>query len=149
MEPEELKERFRSYTEKTDGCWLWKGGKHVRGYGQFTMLSRTMHAHRAAWILFKGVIPEGFDVHHRCKIRDCVNPSHLELLSHVDHGRLTGLAAASRSKTHCPHGHPYSAENTRIWGGKRYCWTCARANAEIQNAKQRGERRSRTNPTIA
>lgn len=92
-----------------DECWLWAGPLRAKGYGTVHWRGQSVHAHRVAYIAFIGPIEDGQDVHHRCHIRACVNPSHLEVIAHAVHGRLhTGA-----SDSHCKNGHPVTAVNTR------------------------------------
>lgn len=74
--------RFWSRVHKTDTCWIWTAGKHKDGYGQVRFHNKQMQAHRVAWELTHGPIPEGLFVCHNCPGGDnpsCVNPAHLWL----------------------------------------------------------------------
>jgi hypothetical protein len=87
--------RFRAKIQKgEDGeCWLWTGGKVDGAYGQCTRgapFRGMVLAHRAAWILSRGPIPEGLDALHNCPGGDCpgcVDPAHLWLGCHGENMR--------------------------------------------------------------
>ena len=72
-------ERFWTYVEKAASCWRWKGGHNRLGYGKCRLGAITTGAHRAAYQLTHGQIPQGLWVLHRCDVPDCVNPEHLFL----------------------------------------------------------------------
>jgi len=88
-----VQRRFWSYVEKSDGCWLWKGGKHPRGYGIFNLPkteaapARKERAHRLVWTWERGLIPPGLNVCHRCDTPTCVRPDHLFLGSQSENIR--------------------------------------------------------------
>lgn len=65
-------------------CWVWIAAIHTSGYGIFRLGDECIGSHRAAWILFKGSIPDEMDVLHRCDTPPCVNPEHLFLGTHQD-----------------------------------------------------------------
>lgn len=79
-------DRFWSKVEKTDTCWLWKTGRFSTGYGMFSVGSRLNNkcvlAHRYAYNQLYGEYPpKGMHIDHLCRIRHCVNPAHLEVVT--------------------------------------------------------------------
>lgn len=100
-----MKDRFMSKVspEPMSGCWLWTTGTHPFGYGLFWMDDNTIGAHRAAWMIFKGEIPNGMSVLHRCDVPECVNPDHLFLGTQGDNVR--DCVAKGRNKN-CMTSHP-------------------------------------------
>lgn len=98
---------------------------------------RGQQAHRVAYELFVAEIPEGFDLDHLCRNRGCVNPDHLEPVTRREN-LLRGETIPARNAriTHCPQGHPYDAENTRIRPcGRRRCAACNREAARRWRAR--------------
>lgn len=75
-------ERFWSKVEKTDGCWLWKGATAGPGYGRFRLDGVLRYAHRFSYEISVGPIPKGLEMDHLCRTKNCVNPSHLQAVTH-------------------------------------------------------------------
>lgn len=136
--------RFWAKVTKQDGCWLWSGAPDAYGYSRFTLThSKTVKAHRVAYELVVGPIPDGLVIDHLCKNRACVNPAHMEpVKSGVNVMRGDSLQAKNAAKQHCPKGHPYDEENTYVQKkGSRCCRECGRArNREYHRTGRRKPR---------
>lgn len=125
-------ERFWAKVNKTETCWLWTA-VIVGGYGKF-WLDRHVGAHRFCYELLVGPVPDGLVLDHLCRVRHCVNPDHLEPVTHRENvSRGVGPTAINSQKTHCKRGHPFTKENTgfmRRWKEgdgtslSRFCKTC-------------------------
>lgn len=129
-------QRFLSKVEqRADGCWEWVGTRVKGGYGRFTVEQRPTRAklaHRLAYEHFVGPIPEGRELDHLCRNRACVNPTHVEPVTHLENChrgdvRLNAYHAQNvlRQRTHCRKGHSYADAYSQK--GARRCKTCQRA----------------------
>lgn len=112
--------------DEATGCWLWTGALDRAGYGQVRHGGRTTSAHQAVFELLRGQGAGELD--HTCRRRSCVNPDHLERVSHRENMRRgKGFAGENARKTHCKRGHAFTPENTRAHGdGNRACRECER-----------------------
>ncbi len=136
-----LEERYWAKVEKTnDGCWGWVSGTDAFGYGRLIAPGgrKNLKAHRVSWELHNGPIPGGMCVLHRCDNPPCSNPDHLFLGTKADN--VADMNAKGRSyyalRTHCPHGHEYTEENTlRRVSGARRCRECNRISSEARNRR--------------
>lgn len=123
-------ERFWDFVDKTATCWLWTGRTDRDGYGAFCANYNDYRAHRYAYIQLVGDIPQDLVIDHLCRVRNCVNPSHMEPVTMTTNTmRGEGEGVRNSQKTHCKYGHEYTEENTyRYNNGKwRNCRKCKAA----------------------
>lgn len=142
--PIPVPERFWSNVQFTNSCWLWTASKQRGGYAQFWLEGRLVYTHRWAYEFCVGPIPEGLTIDHLCRVRHCVNPDHLEVVTlRINTLRGVSPSAQNARKTHCPRGHSYDADNTYIAPASsgRHCYTCLRVanrRASLARTLQRG-----------
>lgn len=112
------------------GCWSWTGARwgHKKTYGAAWYEGTTWRAHRLIYHLLVRPVGKDEHAHHTCRNRLCCNPAHIEALPREEH-----WGHGHRDKTHCPHGHEYTPENTRrttftrldgTEGYRRHCIAC-------------------------
>jgi HNH endonuclease len=124
--------------ERADGCWEWTGARDGGGYGQISTGSRTdgsrrlVKAHRVTYEFFVGPIPDDLEIDHLCNRHWCVNPAHLNPVTHQQNtARWADEFSPNARKTHCIWGHPFNEENTYIRpNGNRTCRTCNAASQQ-------------------
>lgn len=140
-----LPERFTSKFEVDDetGCWLWTAGRSSgTGYANYWHDGKTRSAHRFAYIETYGE-PDEETLHHRCETRHCVNPDHLEPVSHRENLLASDETVASQnaSRTHCPQGHALVEGNLksdpRYPNARGSCKTCDRTRARNRQRRLR------------
>lgn len=129
------------------GCWFWLKYTDKRGYGIIGVGPQPRLAHRVSYETFNGPINSGNDIHHCCRNKCCVNPNHLQQMTHSEHSKLDNVVAVlSSSKTKCPHGHNYSGDNVKLVNKKRICVTCARQRWRDHVHKTKGYLGRKTRP---
>ena len=136
-----LRERLEKYyhPEPNSGCWLWLGHLPRDGYGKLTVGSSTQ-AYKASYVFYKGEYPKNLELDHTCRTPSCVNPDHLEAVTHK-----TNMERGTRAtSTHCKNGHPLDEENTYIFQKKngytmRQCRTCNRNFVKEYHLRRRVE----------
>lgn len=109
------------------GCWIWGDSTKPDGYGRFHYKAsgrRSVLAHRYAFEKLSGPIPEGLELDHLCRNKACVNPDHLEPVTHA----VNVNRGSAATKLYCVNGHPLFGPNMRLdlKRGKRHCKTCNR-----------------------
>ena len=127
-------ERWESKVDKTESCWIWTAAMCKRGYGSFWYNGQMRPAYRVGYELLVGPIPKGLELDHLCRNPSCVNPDHLEPVTH----KVNMSRGEFAMKTHCPKGHPYSGHNLKLKkNGGRDCRACH----AVTNNRARDQRR--------
>lgn len=135
--------RFWANVYKTDKCWIWLGARAKDGYGKYTIVdprSTNVHGtfsytpHQFVWELMRGPVPDGLELDHKCRVTLCVNPDHLEPVTHA-------VNRARAIKPFCFRGHPQIRENRYIvlvkGRPRERCKPCVGAFNEEQKAARR------------
>lgn len=142
-----LLERFseKYMPEPMSGCWLWIAAIDPAGYGRIGDRRKVHYAHRVSYQAHKGPIPAGLDLDHKCRVRSCVNPDHLEAVTHLENiARGDWGGKRNSRKTHCPQGHEYTPENTIVAKPttRNPFRTCRICRNKYVNALRRNQRRA-------
>lgn len=123
-----LPDRFweKAIPEPMTGCWLWTAGLSD-GYARFQDGWKRYKAHRYSYVMLVGPVADGLDMDHKCRTTCCVNPAHLEPVTHRVNVQRGAAGDRQKAKTHCPKGHEYAGENLYVHGTNRQCRACGRA----------------------
>jgi len=121
-------ERFWEKVNITETCWLWTASVVKGAYGHFGLRHGTMvYAHRFLYEQIFGPVPVGMELDHLCRTPACVNPFHLEPVTHQENTSRGDVGNHNKSRVHCLRGHPFDEVNTYIDPrGKRQCRACRR-----------------------
>ena len=151
--PEPLDQRILRKSDRAGDCWLWTGRLDRDGYGRITVAQRPRYAHRVAYETLVGPIPVDFEIDHKCRIRHCVKPDHLEPVTHTVNvlrqieatgmlfGRHVGTGdPASGDRDKCANGHLWTPENTYRMGDRFACKPCRRIRNRKGGSDSSGER---------
>ena len=108
-----------------NGCWEWQRRRRGSKYAVMEFDRRPRSVHRIMYTFAWGDIPEGLELDHICRNQYCVNPFHLEAVTHkknMERGDFSTLI-----KTHCIRGHPFAGPNIYIRPGNGYrqCYACS------------------------
>lgn len=134
--------------DSPNGCWLWRDHRNKDGYGQIKVGRKMVRSHRFAFLTFVGPVPPGLELDHLCRNPGCVNPAHLEPVTHREN-TLRGVCPAAKNHraTTCRNGHPLSDHNLSLEPGRggrqrRRCRACRSAATSLRlkrdaNARKR------------
>lgn len=123
----------RITVDEATGCWHGRGSK-IKGHTRLPLAGQQTFGHVIMFVVFRGTIPRGSVLHHRCETPDCWNPWHVEPLSTLQH-----KAEHSATRSACPNGHAYPANQFRDTSGKLRCRICT------ADYKREAKRRARAN----
>lgn len=133
------------------GCWEWSGKVNkATGYG----VRNDVLAHRLVYQQLVGPIPDGMELDHLCHSRDlscrdgaecrhrrCVNPDHLEPVTHAENARRSSAGEVNRArllaKTHCARNHEWTPENTKQTARQRKCRQCIREDSAAARERRK------------
>lgn len=117
----------------SEACWIWPGMRNAKGYGQTTSNPKVRApngdklsclAHRRAYQLLVGPVPNGMQLDHLCRNKACCNPAHLEVVTNAENMRRS-MPHRPKLRATCKHGHAYPPD-ARVYKGARVCAECKR-----------------------
>lgn len=125
-------------------CVEWTGAKFKSGYGEAHHRGKHWRAHRLAWTMANGPIPDGLHVLHSCDNPACCKLEHLRLGTAAENAadKMARGRHSAQSQTHCKQGHAFTPENTYIApDGRRGCRSCRRAVIRRRDEARRARKR--------
>lgn len=132
-----IKQRFMKKITVTADCWIWNASTDKLGYARIKVgggKGRAVEAHIVAYVLFVGDIKSDLELDHTCRHRNCVNPAHLEQVTH----QVNMQRGFNAIKTHCIHGHEYTPDTLFYDArGRRNCRICVRMRAQEYRDRRR------------
>lgn len=127
--------------EPNSGCWLWLWSVNPSGYALFRQSKGTILAHRISYERQRGPIPDGMQLDHLCRVRCCVNPTHLEVVTNQENARRGIRRTEATSRTTCVNGHLWVPKDTRTTRrGQRVCRVCERLNGPLKRLKEKAKK---------
>ena len=113
-----------------DECIEHVGYRSSNGYGRKRLYGETL-AHRVAWVGANGPIPKGMEIDHLCNNRGCINPQHLDVVTHAEN-----MKRITQRRSHCNQGHQYTDKDWNPTNGRRQCRVCSRIRDKKRNRRR-------------
>lgn len=123
----------KGYLVDYNDCWIYEGFTDGDGYGIIAVKfprETSQQAHRYFWERWIGPIPDRMELDHTCRVRACINPEHLEVVTHAEN-----MDRAKRhwpKRTHCSRWHRFTQGSTYLKGSKRSCKICVLARTRVR-----------------
>ena len=138
-----------AYSRQGD-CWIWQHAKTQAGYGVARIFGAVVYMHRVSYEYHKGPLPSDAELDHLCRNRACMNPDHLELVSHQENC-IRGETGARSSKrirvdqTKCGAGiHDWTPANIYIEKtGDKHCYPCHLKRVRARKERERAARKEK------
>jgi hypothetical protein len=145
----EVSKRLDRRSVRVGDCIEWQGALSSEGYGTLVCNKQHVYAHRLAWWLRVGPIPQDLVVDHLCHNRKCLNIQHLAIVTVEENSRRYPRALS----THCGQGHPLSGENLRVHLDSkrrphRHCRECGKIRARNWHQRQKAASRPIGDPVV-
>lgn len=142
--PEHLDRLLQRVSAKTivdpvTACWRWTGSLNNRGYSQISVDGRVRSGHRVMYELLASPIPAGLQLDHLCRVRECINPAHLESVTGTENQHRAGHGL----ELFCKYGHPLFGDNLYVkprGSGRKPVRTCRACSSRRQREKRAAER---------
>jgi hypothetical protein len=116
---QEVERRLSERSVRSGACLLWTGVLTYSGYGQISIRDKKDNAHRAAYRVWVGPIPEGLEIDHLCNVRNCIEPTHLEAVTHAEN-----IRRRYARQVECVNGHRLAETAYLSIRGSRVCRAC-------------------------
>lgn len=144
--PKSLDQKDISVAVNTDDCWLYASHLMKTGYGLTTYSlngrTKTLLVHRVFYEYHKGAIPDGLEIDHLCRVPQCINPDHMEAVTHQEN--IKRRPNTRKKRTHCVKGgHELTEDNVYTWAAKdgsrayRQCIKCSKRRSAAHHVRNK------------
>lgn len=125
--PTLVMDRIRAKLLLIEGHWIWTGYCNEGGYGQVNEGNgRCRLVHLVVYERLVGPITAGMEIDHTCKVPNCCNPAHLEMVTGEENRRRAEKRNHNSYASICKNGHALTEGNIYVWKGMRRCLACQR-----------------------